>query len=267
MKSKYTEKHLRFLRREYTRMRLKPLTVLFNKRFGTDYTEKQLRAVLGNHKIRCGRKPGLAKDERCRLYTKRQAAFIKKYYHILPLSRLTSALNEKYGSDFTVQQLRSFTRNHQIRSGRTGCYEKGHKPWNAGTKGLVKPNCGNFQKGHKPANTKSLGAERICSKDGYILVKVTERNPYTGCPTRYKAKHIVLWEKTHGRPVPPGKIVSFIDGNNKNVKIDNLMLVDRALHVRLNQNHYAQAPDELKPSILALSKLQTKKGTRNKEAA
>jgi hypothetical protein len=265
--SKYKEKHLKFLCRGYIKMRVPELTRAFNKRFGTDLSEEQIHGVLSRYKIRCGRKPGFVEGERYGLFTKRQVAFIEKKYRVLSLSRLTVALNEKYGSDFTVQQLRWFTRNHRIRSGRTGCYEKGHKPWNAGTKGqgLTGPNSGSFKKGNVPANTKLLGAERICPKDGYALIKVAERNPYTGCPTRYKAKHIVLWEKVHGL-VPPGKMVCFADGNNKNISIDNLMLVDRALHVRLNQNHYAQAPDELKPSILTLSKLQTKKGARKRAA-
>jgi hypothetical protein len=193
-------------------------------------------------------------------------AFITKEYTNLSRKELTAAVNKRYGLKITERQMESFVKNHKICSGRTGYFEKGHKSWNAGTNGICKPNSGCFRKGHMPANIRHLGAERKETKQGYTLIKVTERNPYTGAPTRFREKHIVLWEQAHGR-VPPGKCVVFVDGDNRHISIDNLVLIDRALHARLNRNHYAKSPEEIKPSIIALSKLQTAMGRRkrNKE--
>lgn len=47
-------------------------------------------------------------------------------------------------------------------------------------------------------------------------------------------KHILEWEK-HNGPVPKGKIVIFLDGNVLNTEIENLMLIERKVHVRMNQ--------------------------------
>jgi hypothetical protein len=79
------------------------------------------------------------------------------------------------------------TRN-KWNTGRTGCFEKGDKPWNTGTKGVCKPNSGNFKSGQVSWNKKPVGYERICSKDGYVIVKVAE-------PNVFKLKHRIVWKK------------------------------------------------------------------------
>jgi len=94
-------------------------------------------------------------------------------------------------------------------------------------------------------------------KDGYVLVKIGKRDPHTGFPTRWKAKHVVIWEQTHG-PVPEGMAVVFKDGDKLNCDPDNLMLVSRAELLRLNHYHYREMPDDIKPSVLAMSKLEVK---------
>jgi len=96
---------------------------------------------------------------------------------------------------------------------------------------------------------------KVCSKDGYILMKIPEVNPHTGAPTRYKHKHIYTWEQAHGR-VPDGMIVAFVDGDKTNCDLDNLVLISRHELLNLNQLGYKDTPDELKPHVLALSKLQ-----------
>ncbi|MCK4789229.1 MAG: HNH endonuclease [Desulfobacteraceae bacterium] len=145
------------------------------------------------------------------------------------------------------------------RSGKTGRFQAGHVPWNDGTKGqgLTGANRKSFKKGNVPANRKPLWTERVCPKDGFILMKVPERNPYTGFSTRYKHKHVYIWEQEHG-PVPKGMVVAFIDGDKTNCEPENLMLISRAELLALNQHGYKNMPDELKPNVLALSKLQAK---------
>jgi len=140
-----------------------------------------------------------------------------------------------------------------------GRFKKGNKPWNAGTKGqgLTGANKTSFKKGNVPPNRKPLGSERICSKDGYILINIAERNPHTGFPTRYKHKHVHMWEQDHG-PVPKGMIVAFRDSDKLNIDPENLMLISRAELLVLNQYGYKETPDELKPSVLALAKLEVK---------
>ena len=148
-----------------------------------------------------------------------------------------------------------------ITSGRTGRFPAGHRPWNAGTKGLTGANRTSFKKGQAPPNRRPLGAERIDSKGGFILMKIAEPDPYTGFPTRYKHKHVHIWEQAHG-PVPEGMVVALIDGDKTKCELENLMLISRAELLNLNRHGYKDTPAELKPSVLALSKLQVRIATK-----
>ncbi len=207
------------------------------------------------------------------MYTAEQIEFLRSGYVEMCIPDLTRAFNARFKCNKTESQIRSATRNHSIRSGRDGRLKKGNRPWNAGTKGqrLTTANSGSFKKGNVPANRKLLGSERICPKGGFILLKVPERDPHTGFATRYKHKHIWIWEQAHG-PVPDGMVVAFRDSNNQNCDLNNLMLISRAELLRLNRRGYKTMPDELKPSVLVLSKLEVKtfekmKDTNGKEEA
>ncbi|MBI5075611.1 MAG: HNH endonuclease [Nitrospirae bacterium] len=176
-------------------------------------------------------------------------------------SELTVAFNTKFKLRKTENQVISTLKNHGIVSGRTGRFEKGQKSWNKGVKGYMGANRTSFKKGNAPKNRKPIGHERIRSKDGFILMKVAEKDPYTKAQTRYKHKHVHIWEKKHGK-VPDGMVVAFKDGDNMNCVENNLMLLSRAELLLANQHRYKDMPIELKPSILALVKLEAKAGFR-----
>ncbi|MBA7559395.1 hypothetical protein ES708_01009 [subsurface metagenome] len=252
---RYTQQQISFLRTGYQAMQIPGLTAAFNNRFGTAKTELAIKSALSNRKITCGRPVGNPTGTLIS-YTDEQARFIRDNYVSMGIRDLTGAFNARFKTTKTEQQLKSFTHNHRIKSGRTGCFEKGHRPANKGTKGLTGANVTSFQKGNVPPNRKPLGTERIETKQGYILVKVAQRNPYTRA---YRPKHIVTWEAMHG-PVLPGMVVAFRDGDNQNCDPGNLMLISRVELLRLNQHHYKDMPDKLKPSVLALARLEAKAG-------
>ena len=259
MSFRYRKEHIDFLRSGYVKMRIPELTNAFNHEFGFEKTESAIKTALSNRNITCGRPTGNKKGT-LRAFTRAQASFIKNNYTGLSIVELTLELNKEFGSIKTEQQIRSFTRNHNVKSGRTGRFEKENKPWNSGTKGqgLTSANSGSFKKGDRPKTWKPLGSERICPKDGYVMVKVAERNPWNGQPTMYRPKHIVLWESVHGK-VPPGSIVRFIDNNKKlNFDISDLELVSRQEHLYLNRNGYTELPAELKPTMKAIAKVEIK---------
>ncbi len=265
MSAKYTAEQLCFLREGFRKYQIPVLTAAFNLLFGLNKTEGQVKATLANHRFTCGRQTGNPLGT-YRLFSQDQVWFIKENYKRLSQVELATALNERFGLQVTPVQIKSFTGNHKIHSGRTGCFEKGIRPWNTGTKGLTSANPTSFKKGSRPANWKPLGTERICKKYGYVLVKVAEQNPYTGHGTRYRQKHVYVWEQTNG-PVPPGMVVFIVDGNKLNCDIDNLELLSRQELLYLNLHGYNDLPAELRPSMLALAKLATKKSSLEKNAA
>lgn len=180
----------------------------------------------------------------------------------MPCRSLTEAFNARFGTTRSEKQVRACLRNHRIRSGRTGRFEKGQVSWNRGKKGFMGPNRTSFQPGHMPHNKLRLWSERI-TRDGYIEISIPERNPYTGAPTRFKLKHRWLWEMKHG-PVPKGHVLIFKDGDRLNCEIENLLLIKRTELLTLNLHDYHGASSELKPSVLALAKLEAKAGVRTR---
>ena len=144
-------------------------------------------------------------------------------------------------------------------TGRTGQFKKGNIPHpNARPRG---PNATSFKKGQVPPNRKPLWSERICTKDGYILMKIPERDPHTGFPTRYKHKHVWIWEQEHG-PVPDGMVVSFIDGDKMNCSLDNLELLHRGDLAVFNKLGGNTLPGEIRTAAKLIAKVSTKSRQR-----
>lgn len=187
-------------------------------------------------------------------YSQAEMDFIKANC-TLPRRELHQAFCEQFNrADVSCDCIKSICTRKGWSTGRTGRFEKGHIPHpDAHAKG---PNATSFKKGNVPANTKPLGTERICAKDGYILVKVDEPNPHRDTPTRYRHKHQVIWEAEHG-PIPEGHVVIFKDSNKLNCQLDNLMLVTRAQLLYLNRNGFSDLPDEVKPTLVTIAKLAT----------
>jgi len=129
-----------------------------------------------------------------------------------------------------------------------GCFKKGQLPPNKGVKGIRHSIKTEFTKGNRPANSVNVGTE-VFAKD-YWKVKVSE-------PNKWRLKHNLIWETKHGRSIPKGSAVIFLDSNINNFEIENLLLITRAELLQMNRNNYKLMPKELKPSVLALSKLES----------
>jgi hypothetical protein len=162
--------------------------------------------------------------------------------------------------DVSLANLRSLCVRRGWMTGRTGRIEKGATPHNKGRKGVCAPGSekGRVKQGNRPHTYRGPGHERICSKDGYVLLIVAETNPYTGAATRRVHKHRWLWEKANG-PVPEGMRLKCLDGDKTNTDPSNWKAVPNALAPRLNGRFgrgYDRAPAELKPTILATAELE-----------
>lgn len=260
--SKYTREHVEFLREHYQHMNARQLTEAFNEHFGLDRTHDSIKSALPRHGIRANRNKIMPLRE----FTREQVEWIREAYTSMSVSMIVTAFNARFDENKSFSQIRGLLRNRKIQSGRTGHFPKGVKPWNTGTKGIMKPNSGTFGKGHVPATIQPIGHERICAKDGYVYIKVEETDPNTGAPTRFKPKHVHIYEQEHG-PVPDGMAVIFKDADKRNFDPDNLAAVTRAELLAMNIMGYKNFPDDIKPSVLAVSKLKAKTWERKKEAS
>lgn len=116
--------------------------------------------------------------------------------------------------------------------GKAFRFKKGQVPPNKGVKGISYPGMAatQFVKGEKPANYKPVGSTRICSKDGYVLIKIAEGM------FQWKHLHRIVWERMNG-PIPKGFLVSFIDRSPLNWKITNLTLITKKQNALRNSVH------------------------------
>ena len=176
----------------------------------------------------------------------------------MPLPNPTCA---RFGrNDVKPNHLHALRKRMGWKTGRTGCFAGGIVPHNKGKPHPAArgPNSArhHFKKGHQPHNTNYAGHERV-SKDGYVEISVNETNPHTGFERRYVLKHRWLWEQAHGQ-VPKGMALKCL-GDRLNTDPSNWELVPRALLPRLGGRwgrNYDEAPAELKPTIMAVVKLE-----------
>ena len=255
MRSGYTKEHLAFFRLHYPKMSVVELTAAFNAKFDLDKSAIAIKSQVKANGIKCGRKKGNKTGSK--LFTLEQIDWITEHYKYLVLPHLSQAFNYFFKPERTQAQIKTYIHNNGVLSGRTGCFEKGHVNWNAGTKGLTSANKNSFKPGEKPKNSKPLGHERIDKRDGTILIKVAEPNPYTPAKTRYKAKAVVVWEK-HNGPKPKGHAITFRDNNNQNCEYENLMLLTKRELLQINRNGHGKVEPELKDTVKALADLQIK---------
>ncbi len=177
--------------------------------------------------------------------------------------------------DVTERKLHALRKRQGWKTGRTGCFEKGQVPPNKGVKcapgtGGLHPNAQRtqFKKGNLPHNSNYLGHERV-NVDGYVEISVDERNPHTGYERRYVHKHRWEWEKANG-PIPDNHALKCLDGNKQNTDPSNWEPVHRGVLARLNGGRfrktlpYDEAPQELKPAVMAVAKLRHRVGQMRK---
>lgn len=189
-------------------------------------------------------------------WTKAQLALLRKLYPNTPTRDVAKACAHSLGSTYRqVAKLalkkspeflaspESGRLEHHLYRGEASRFKKGHVPMN---KGLRRPGWSRgrmaetqFKKGEKPHTWQPIGTE-VVRKDGYIWIKVSD----DAKPARrnWKSKHQAIWEAANG-PVPPGHMVGFKDGDNRNFALDNLELVSRAERLRRNSVH--NLPPEL----------------------
>jgi hypothetical protein len=193
-------------------------------------------------------------------YTRTELAFIKRRTRMNRRELHAVFVKTFSRHDVSFTHLNALCKRNGWFTGRTGCFKKGTTPHNKG-KPHPAARSGNaakhhFKKGNLPHNTNYLGHERV-SKDGYTEISIDEPNPYTGFERRYVLKHRWLWEAQHG-PIPKGMCLKCL-GEQTDTAPANWELVPRALLPRLNGRFgrgYDDAPNELKPTIMAVVKVE-----------
>ena len=192
-------------------------------------------------------------------YTEDELAWIKAHATD-PRAEAHEAFCEQFNRcDVNLSNFHALCKRNGWMTGRTGKFSKGQDAHNKGKPMPFHPNSAatRFKQGSAPSNRLPMWSERV-GKDGYIEMKVPRVNPHTGHQTRFMHKHRYVWEEAHG-PLSGDTVVKFNDGDRTNCAVENLEAIPRALLPRLNGRFgrgYDAAPAELKPTIMAVAKLE-----------
>ena len=223
----------------------------------TPMTENTVKAYSNNHHIPCGRHY----DRHLSKFPEEVRDFIQENYKGRSNAELHRLICDRFGPVMTLSQVKTYKKNHHFDSGLTGYFEKGCTPLNKGktwddfmpkeSQERSRKVC--FAKGHVPHNHLPVGTV-VKTTDGYMSRKIGE-------PNKWEYIHRATWERYYG-PIPDGMCVTFKDGNTENCDISNLMLVTRAEHIRLNQNHLRYTEPELTETGLLIAKVMTAAGKR-----
>lgn len=247
----------------------------FVARFGRDdVTLAHLHGLRKRKGWKVGRAPGRHVG-RNRKYSDEEITWLEDHCTMEINAWCNSFLAKFDRKDVTPAKLHSLRKRMGWKTGRTGQFSKGAIPANKGTRcpegrGGRHPNARKtqFKKGQVPHTWRGAGHESV-DDDGYVWIIIDELNPYTGAPTRRVQKHRLLWERENG-PVPEGHVLKCLDGDKANTAPTNWEAVPTGLLPRLNGKsgrHYDIAPTELKPTIMAVAKLEHATRNRRREAA
>lgn len=111
---------------------------------------------------------------------------------------LAEEINKRFGREFTDKAICAHCYENDIQLGL--CYSSSDVP-----------------RGEKHWRHRPVGSFQM--KKGYIRIKVAE-------PNKWMQYQRYLWEQAHGKSAE-GKVVIFMDGNNKNFELSNLECVER----------------------------------------
>jgi hypothetical protein len=253
----YNQKHIEYLRKISSGRYNDEITKMFNKKFGMNATESAISSLRERHGVK------LTVPNARRKYTDEQLGYLEKLSNQgLFNSEITKKFNKRFGTNKTESAIQNIRAKYNIKTNARNYWPKGHTPWNKGKKGWTAPGSERtqFKKGNKPPNRVPVGTERI-NVDGYVEVKVQDGKKNRN----WKGKHIFVWEHHHGQAVPPGHVVIFGDGNNRNFDPENLLLVSRAQLVRMNQKRLIKDNAELTKTGIIIADIYNKIGERKKE--
>lgn len=250
MPRRYTEEMHQFIQEHYKEVPVRELAKMFNEHFKTDISDVAMKSYLSNRKMRNGRTGGCPAGTYSEKYPKEVAEYILQNYKGTGHRAMAAMLNEKFGTEYTHTQIKSYYSNHKLNSGLSGRFEKGSIPANKGKKmsreHYAKSAPTMFKKGNIPVNYRPVGSERV-TKDGYIEIKVAD-------PNKWRLKHLVVWENFNG-PLPKGRAVLFLDGNKQNTDISNLRLMTRSEILIMNRQGLKSNDPEITNTAANLAKL------------
>ena len=212
-----------------------------------------------------------------RKWSDEELEFVREHAMQMPCAELVKLVNERFGKNYSLEQLYRVKARCRIKSLNIWCYrkgirnspttefKKGHVPRNKGTH---PPTVGRmaetqFKQGQMPHNHKPVGSERICY--GKIQIKIAE-------PKSWEWLATLIWQSVHKKALPEGCIIRFANEDITDYSPENLVAITKAQNAVLNHLHiHTYDADSLKAALLICdlkmqqSKRKKRRNKRNNE--
>jgi hypothetical protein len=174
-----------------------------------------------------------------RIYTPAEIGFLQRNVQGRSRAEIRELFNRRFGLALTRHQINGTLERLGLRNGLDYRFRPGHVQLNKARKGYCPPGLekNQFKPGNEHWNYRPIGAARINPNSGYVEVKIAD-------PGVWKKKHVIIWEKAHGR-VPEEHIIIFADGNKLNMRPDNLLMVSRREFSVMNHSGFLTADKDL----------------------
>lgn len=161
-------------------------------------------------------------------YSKEQLDFLKENVEGITYRELTKQFNDRFNLSIDHLRIKAMCGRLKLSNKLVG-----------GPKGI------------KAHNSLPVGSTRI--HDGYKWIKVSDTGNRV---TDWMFMHIFLWELYYGKK-PEDKWLLFIDGDNNNIVIDNLILVDSSTRSRFIQHGLKSNDIEVNRALLQIIEIES----------
>lgn len=215
---KYTTEQDEWIKAHASEMKCQQLTDLFNETFSAKVTSCGMVQKL--NRMGCGQ------GTKNYNYTQEQRNFLREKYGTMPMKDLHKEFCEKFNCNINFYNLKGVAY-------RMGCVladDEKHK----------------FSMRIAELNRKPIGTEH--KRSGYTIVKVSDEVGKHGEHTdrkNWKLKQRVMWEKYHGREVPPNCQICFLDGNRENYSKENLVCIPLRYMSTMAKNGWIKGNSEI----------------------
>lgn len=200
--------------------------------------------------------------------TPAEHAFMIKHQAHITRAQMTAMLNDKFGHNLSVEQVRSYTKRSGLnRVIRTMIADGAEHDWIAKHQSDTprKELTARFNKRFG----KSLSVTQMngyCNRNGlYMDDLIRNRKPIgtinrhgrflriKTTKTEWQTLHRYVWEQHHGKKIPDGFMIAFADGNSDNVDIDNLVCVPESISLVISYNNKANTSDPSLNKVIMLT--------------
>lgn len=151
------------------------------------------------------------------VFTPQMQEYILAHHNGVPYADMADMVNQHFGTSIPKEKFRWFYQNNKLRCGVR---------W---------------------TGKKAVPGSVSQKKDDYQYIKMEDGT--------WRLYHHFLWEQAYG-PVPPGHMVTFLDGNIQNTDLSNLALVSRAEQMQVVRDRLRFDNPELTKTGILIAKIK-----------